>query len=69
MIPLNTNAIFALRRPNQGNPNVLAWAARINLPDFFLTTIAAFEIEGGILLLNRRGSGQATILRAWRTIA
>ncbi|MEP9400569.1 type II toxin-antitoxin system VapC family toxin [Sphingomonas sp. VNH70] len=65
MFLLDTNAISALRRPNHGNPNVLAWAARINLAEFFLSTIIVFEIERGILLLNRRDPGQAAMLRAW----
>lgn len=65
MFLLDTNAISALRRPNHGNSNVLAWAARINLADFFLSTITVFEIERGILLLNRRDPGQAAMLRAW----
>lgn len=55
----------ALRYPNQGSPNVLAWAARINLANFFLLAVTVFEIESGILFLNRRDPGQAAMLRVW----
>ena len=65
MFLLDTNAISALRRTNHANSNVLAWAARINLADFFLSTITVFEIERGILLLDRLNHSQAAILRAW----
>lgn len=65
MFLLDTNVVSALRRPDKVDTNVRGWAAGTQLAELFLSAITILEIERGILLIERRDSAQAAILRRW----
>ncbi|SAI47164.1 plasmid stability protein [Bordetella ansorpii] len=64
MFLLDTNVVSELR-PGKKNaePQVLAWAAGSQLSSYYLSSVTVFELELGILRLER--TGQGTQLRAW----
>nr|VFJ77628.1 MAG: hypothetical protein BECKFW1821C_GA0114237_11323 [Candidatus Kentron sp. FW] len=62
---LDTNVISALRRPEKANPNLLAWAAATPVENFFLSSITVLELQLGILLMERKNTGQGAVLRTW----
>ncbi|MDB5847859.1 MAG: VapC toxin family domain ribonuclease [Rhodoferax sp.] len=66
MFVLDTNVISELR---QGKPQpsaaVRAWAAQQPEHQLFLTSVAVFELELGVLLLERRTPPQGGRLRNW----
>jgi toxin FitB len=66
---LDTNVISELRliRIGRGNPYVGAWADRQDQSLLFLSAICLFEIEMGILQLERRDPRQGAALRGWMT--
>jgi predicted nucleic acid-binding protein len=65
MFLLDTNVVSELRRPEQANRNVAAWAGSIPLPGFFLSAISILEIEIGALRLARKDPAQGVVIRAW----
>ena len=65
MYLLDTNVVSELRRPERADPNVKAWAAARSEGPAFLSAVTLFEIERGILLLERRDPAQARPLRRW----
>ncbi|MDN5863524.1 MAG: type II toxin-antitoxin system VapC family toxin, partial [Salinisphaera sp.] len=62
---LDTNTVSETRRIGVGNQNVLRWAAEQPLERLFISVITLFEIERGILLLERHDQVQANRLRRW----
>lgn len=64
MYLLDTNVLSELR-PNKphASPHVLAWADTMRMSTLYLSSITTFELELGIVQLERRGEGQK--LRAW----
>jgi toxin FitB len=66
---LDTNVISELRRvrTGRGEPRVGAWADRQDQNLLFLSAICLFEIEMGILQLERRDPRQGAALRGWMT--
>jgi toxin FitB len=67
MLLLDTNVVSELRKvANQrADPNVLAWATGQSPEASFLSAITIFEIEHGILRLERRDKIQGAALRGW----
>jgi toxin FitB len=65
MYILDTNVISELRRPEKADANVLKWAARVPVGQFYLSAITVFEIERSIGLMARRDAEQAKSLRQW----
>ncbi|HYE27859.1 MAG TPA: type II toxin-antitoxin system VapC family toxin [Allosphingosinicella sp.] len=65
MYLLDTNVVSELRRGRRADPRVAAWAAAIPAASAFLSVVAIFEIERGILLVGRRDPDQAAALRRW----
>lgn len=67
MLLLDTNVVSELRKVSNGrcNANVLAWSARQTEETRFLSAMTVFEIEHGILRLERRDIVQAAALRLW----
>ena len=65
MYILDTNVISELRRPEKADANVLKWASRVPVRQFYLSSITVFEIERGIGLMARRDAEQANSLRQW----
>lgn len=65
MYILDTNVVSELRRPEKADANVLNWASRVPVAQFYLSAITIFELERGIGLLARRDETQAASLRQW----
>ena len=67
MFLLDTNVISELRKTteNKINPGVKEWAETKMPSTMFLSVITIFELELGILRLERRGKKQGQILRKW----
>lgn len=65
MYLLDTNVISELRRPQNANKNVIAWADANSTARSFLSAISILEIELGTLRIARRDRGRGAVLRAW----
>ncbi|MDL2400473.1 type II toxin-antitoxin system VapC family toxin [Rhizobium mayense] len=67
MYLLDTNVISELRKLSNGktDPIFARWFDTIPLDILYASVITLFEIENGILLLERRDPLQAKILRDW----
>jgi predicted nucleic acid-binding protein len=67
MFLLDTNVISELRKTteNKINPRVKEWAETKMPSTMFLSVITIFELELGILRLERRDKKQGQILRKW----
>lgn len=64
---LDTNVVSELRKVRHGtaDPNVTAYAARLDAADLFLSAITVMELELGVSLLERRDAAQGARLRLW----
>ncbi|HMS74780.1 type II toxin-antitoxin system VapC family toxin [Gordonia sp. (in: high G+C Gram-positive bacteria)] len=63
---LDTNVVSELRkRPGQIDENVSTWGAALAVNEQFLSSITVFEIELGILRIERRDELQGKLLRRW----
>ncbi len=67
MFLLDTNVVSELRKVRLGraDENVARWADRVEATDLYLSVITIQELEIGVLLVERRGPAQGTVLRAW----
>jgi len=67
MLLLDTNVISELRKTAnvRADPAVAAWAARQDPESTFLSAVTLFEIEHGILRMERRDEAQGAALRRW----
>jgi predicted nucleic acid-binding protein len=65
MYLLDTNVISELRRRKRADPRVTAWAAATPDAATFLSVVTIFEVERGILAVERRDPDQARELRHW----
>lgn len=67
MFLLDTNVVSESRRIGSGRANagVVAWLAGVEPATSFISAMTLYELELGILLLERRDTGQAGILRQW----
>jgi predicted nucleic acid-binding protein len=67
MFLLDTNVISELRKTteNKINPRIKEWAETKMPSTMFLSVITIFELELGILRLERRDKKQGQILRKW----
>jgi predicted nucleic acid-binding protein len=65
MYVLDTDVVSELRRPERVDPQVAAWAARTPLVLHFISSVTLYELELGILLMERRDRTQGAVLRAW----
>lgn len=66
MYLLDTNVLSELRgnKPRQSE-RVRNWAAHVPLPQLFIPAIALFELERGVLALERRTPLQGVAIRRW----
>lgn len=63
---LDTNVVSELRkRPGRIDSHVAAWGAALDADQQFLSVITLFEVEIGILLVERRDPSQGELLRQW----
>lgn len=67
MYLLDTNVISELRDPARAHSGVRAWEATVAPAMVFLSAISLFEIEYGVLLMERRDPKQGRALRSWLT--
>jgi predicted nucleic acid-binding protein len=67
MYLLDTNVVSELRKVRTGRANisVVEWAASIQPETLYLSVISIFELETGILLMERRDPKQGILLRRW----
>lgn len=67
MYLLDTNVLSELRKVHKGqcDPAVLAWSQAMPSSELFISVITIFELEVGILLLERRDPAQAARMRLW----
>lgn len=67
MYLLDTNVVAELRKARGGKAdrNVLLWAKNVAPAGLFISAITVFELELGVLLLERRDARQGAALRAW----
>ncbi len=63
---LDTNVVSELRKtPGRIDPNVAAWGASLEVTQQFLSVVTLFELELGILLIERRDVDSGRVLRRW----
>ena len=65
MFVLDTNVVSELRRPTKASREVLAWARRLPVSSFFLSSITVLELDLGALLISRRDPVLGAALRSW----
>ena len=65
MYLLDTNVVSELRRDRRANAGVSTWSKDVSANELFISAITILEIERGILLVERRDSRQAEMLRGW----
>lgn len=67
MYVLDTNVVSELRKVRAGkaDPNVVAWTARVDAADLFISAITVMELELGVLAVERKDVAQGAMLRTW----
>jgi hypothetical protein len=67
MFVLDTNVVSELRKVRLGkaDPNVTAWAQRVDAADLFVSAITIMELELGVLSIERKDATQGALLRLW----
>lgn len=67
MYLLDTNVISELRKSSTGkaNSNVTAWTKSVGTNQLFISSITVFELEQGVLRMERKDPHQGQILRSW----
>ena len=67
MFLLDTNVISEIRKASDGKAdlNVVAWFSRVSASTLFVSSITLFEIELGILRIERRDPLQGMKFRTW----
>jgi predicted nucleic acid-binding protein len=62
---VDTNVRSELRNRGRSDVNVRAWAQSVRETELYLSVVTVFEIERGVLLMERRDARQGARLRAW----
>jgi len=64
---LDTNVVSELRKAASGKADkqVVSWANSVFATRLFLSVISLLELEMGLLLVGRRDTAQAAVLRSW----
>jgi predicted nucleic acid-binding protein len=67
MFLLDTNVVSELRkiRAGKADPRVVAWAGTTTADELYLSVVTIQELEVGMLLAERKGTGHGTVLRQW----
>ncbi|MEH0198631.1 type II toxin-antitoxin system VapC family toxin [Caulobacter sp. CCNWLY153] len=67
MFILDTNVVSELRKARHGraDPNVVAWAERVDAAALYISAITVLELEAGVLRMERRDPQQGAALRTW----
>jgi len=62
---VDTNVWSELRNHGRADNNVRAWAQRVHPAELYLSVVTVFELERGVLLIERRDPQQGARLRRW----
>ncbi len=62
---IDTNVWSELRNRGRADSNVRTWAERANPAELYLSVVTVFELERGVLLVERRDLEQGLRLRRW----
>ena len=62
---VDTNVRSELRNRGRSDVQVRAWAQSVRETELYLSVVTVFEIERGVLLMERRDARQGARLRAW----
>jgi predicted nucleic acid-binding protein len=62
---IDTNVWSELRNRGRADGNVRTWAESANAAEQYLSVITVFELERGVLLMERRDPRQGSRLRLW----
>lgn len=67
MFLLDTVSVSELRKVEKGlaDPNVAAWIRRQTRGDLYISVLTLFELERGVLEIERRDTLQGAVLRSW----
>jgi predicted nucleic acid-binding protein len=65
MFLLDTNVHSELRKANRADPKVLLWSRRQDASHHHLSAMTIWEMEIGVLRIERRDRTQGMILRRW----
>ena len=65
MYLLDTNVLSEMRKGGKAHPQVRRWVASVDAASLFLSVMSIFEMEKGVLLLERRDAVQGSVLRTW----
>lgn len=67
MFLLDTNVVSELRKigSQRANPQVQKWAESTSAAQTFISVVTVFELERGVLLIERRDRTQGEVLRRW----
>lgn len=62
---IDTNVWSELRNRDRADGNVRTWAQKANPAEMYLSAVTVFELERGVLLIERRDPPQGARLRRW----
>jgi toxin FitB len=62
---IDTNVWSELRNRGRADGNVRTWAESANAAEQYLSVVTVFELERGVLLMERRDPRQGSRLRLW----
>jgi predicted nucleic acid-binding protein len=64
---LDTNVVSELRKlqSRKADANVVGWASKEKMANFYISAISIMEIEVGVQRLERRDAARGAVLRAW----
>jgi toxin FitB len=62
---IDTNVWSELRNRGRADSNVRTWAEGADPAEMYLSVVTVFELERGVLLIERRDSQQGSRLRHW----
>jgi predicted nucleic acid-binding protein len=62
---IDTNVWSELRNRGRADRKVRTWAEAANPSELYLSVVTVFELERGVLLMERRDSQQGARLRRW----
>ena len=67
MFLLDTNVVSELRKAGdkRADPNVMAWLSTASSASFYISSITLWEVEIGILRMERRDAPRGAQLRKW----
>lgn len=62
---IDTNVWSELRNRGRADGNVRTWAETASPAELYLSAVTVFELERGVLLMERRDPQQGSSLRRW----